>query len=136
LYLLDSDAARKLCQYLLLDEFAKSLGCGFQDFAVLPQLRFQLSTQNESKALKKLGSSDAVLLAQKLVASAAEVDLSPDAANNLLQISRPDIDSGEAVFFAALSRRDQDIMVSGDKRAYVALSSIEGIRWSRAYGCD
>jgi hypothetical protein len=126
LYLLDSDAARKLCQYLLLDEFAASLGCGFQEFAVLPQLKFQLATQNESKALKKLGSSEAVLLAQALVAAAAEIDLSPDAANKVLQISRPDIDSGEALLFAALCHRDQDMMVSGDKRAYVALSGIEG----------
>ncbi len=126
MYLLDSDAARKLCQYLLLDEFAASLGCGLQEFAVLPQLKFQLATQNESKALKKLGSSDAVLLAQALVAAAAEIDLSPEAANNLLQLSRPDIDSGEAVLFAALSQRDQDMMISGDKRAYVALSGIEG----------
>ncbi|MGE8362443.1 hypothetical protein [Pseudomonas sp.] len=126
MYLLDSDAARKLCQYLLLDEFAASLGCGLQELAVLPQLKFQLSTQNESKALKKLGSREAVLLAQALVAAAVEIDLSPDAANNLLQISRPDIDSGEAVMFASLSQRDQDMMISGDKRAYVALSGIEG----------
>ncbi|KTT39839.1 hypothetical protein RSA46_05585 [Pseudomonas oryzihabitans] len=132
MYLLDSDAARKLCQYLLLDEFAASLGCGFQEFAVLPQLKFQLATQNESKALKKLGSSEAVLLAQTLVAAAVEIDLSPDAANTLLQISRPDIDSGEAVLFAALSQRDQDMMVSGDKRAYAALSGslVEGL-WLR-----
>jgi len=126
LYLLDSDAARKLCQYLLLDEFAESLGCGFQDFAVLPQLKFQLAIQHESKALKKLGSSEAVLLAQALVAAALEIDLSPGAANNLLQLNRPDIDSGEAVLFAALSQREEDMMVSGDKRAYVALSGIEG----------
>lgn len=103
-----------------------SLGCGFQDFAVLPQLKFQLAIQNEPKALKKLGSREAVLLAQTLVGAAAEIDLSPDAANNLLQISRPDIDSGEAVLFAALSQRDEGTMVSGDKRAYLALSGIEG----------
>lgn len=126
MYLLDSDAARKLCQYLLLEELAVCIGCSLQDFAVLPQLKFQLSIQNKSKALKRLGSSEAVLLAQALIDAAAEIDLSPDAANNLLQISRPDIDSGEAVLFAALSQSSDDTMVSGDKRAYVALSDIEG----------
>lgn len=126
MYLLDSDAARKLCQYLLLDEFAESLDCSFRDFAVLPQLKFQLAIQHDQKALKKLGSREAVLLAQALICAAVEINLTPDAANNLLQMDRPDIDSGEAVLFAALSQGNDDKMVSGDKRAYIALSGIEG----------
>lgn len=80
---------------------AESLDCSFRDFAVLPQLKFQLAIQHDQKALKKLGSREAVLLAQVLICAAVEINLTPDAANNLLQTDRPDIDSGEAVLFAA-----------------------------------
>lgn len=61
MYLLDSDAAKSLCQYLLLDELALALECPLSDFAILPQLRFQLRLNKPDAALKKLGSQDAVV---------------------------------------------------------------------------
>ncbi|MGL4316097.1 MAG: hypothetical protein ACRCTL_05745 [Pseudomonas sp.] len=127
MYLLDSDAAKKICQYRLLYELAGALGCTLGDFAVLPQLKFQLRLATADKALSKLGSPEAVDLAKQLVAAASEVVVVADSANPLLQLNRPDIDSGEATLFAALHGDDESALVSGDKRAFVALSKVDGV---------
>jgi hypothetical protein len=136
LYLLDSDAAKKICQYHLLHELAGALDCAISDFAVLPQLKFQLRLTKDEKALAKLGTEEAVSLARNLVASASEVEVSAEAANPLLLLNRPDIDSGEATLFAALHGAEGAELLSGDKRAYVALSKVDGMPvvdalWSR-----
>lgn len=135
MYLLDSDAAKKICQYHLLHELAGALGCGLESFAVLPQLKFQLKLADDGKALAKLGTQEAVDLARQLVAAATEVEILAEAANPLLQLGRPDIDSGEVTLFAALHGNDAELL-SGDKRAYVALSKVEGVQetddlWAR-----
>lgn len=127
MYLLDSDAARKLCQYELIEELIVLLDCTMVDVAVLPQLKFQLWLTNDAKALKKLGTANAVELARRLVASALEVEVSASSANPLLELNRPDIDSGEATLFAALCERSDSSLVSGDKRAFIALSKVDGI---------
>lgn len=127
LYLLDSDAAKKICQYRLLHELARALNCALGDFAVLPQLKFQLKLAKDDKALAKLGTQEAVDLARQLVADASEVEVVAESANPLLQLNRPDIDSGEATLFAALHGNEGAELVSGDKRAYVALSKVEGM---------
>ncbi len=127
MYLLDSDAAKKICQYLLLHELAGALGGGLDDFAVLPQLKFQLKLANDNKARAKLGTAEAVGLARQLVNTATEVEIVAEVANPLLQLNRPDIDSGEATLFAALHGNDEAGLLSGDKRAYVALSKVNGM---------
>ena len=127
MYLLDSDAARKLCQYELLDELVVALGCSLQEIAVLPQLKFQLRLTSPDKALAKLGSANAVEIATRLVATAREVEISAAAANPLLELNRPDIDSGEATLFAALCEEKESSLISGDKRAFVALSRVDGL---------
>lgn len=126
MYLLDSDAARKLCQYQLLDELVELLGCQLCEVAVLPQLKFQLRLANESKALAKLGTINSVALARRLVATAREVEISAASANPLLELNRPDIDIGEAILFAALSEESDSSLISGDKRAFIALSKVDG----------
>lgn len=136
MYLLDSDAAKKICQYHLLHELAGALNCAMGDFAVLPQLKFQLKLSKDEKALAKLGTEEAVALARQLVAAASEVEIVAEAANPLLQLNRPDIDSGEATLFAALHGNEESELLSGDKRAYVALSRVDGMAvvdalWSR-----
>ncbi|KPW28152.1 Uncharacterized protein ALO59_04315 [Pseudomonas amygdali pv. mellea] len=127
MYLLDSDAARKLCQYELIEELIVLLGCTIGDVAVLPQLKFQLRLTNDVKALEKLGTANAVDLAKRLIASAQEVEVSATSANPLLELNRPDIDTGEATLFAALCERSDSSLVSGDKRAFIALSRVNGI---------
>lgn len=127
MYLLDSDAAKKICQYRLLHELASALGCALSEFAVLPQLKFQLKLANADKAHEKLGSPEAVDMAEQLVAAASEVVVLVDTANPLLQLNRPDIDSGEATLFAALYGDNDSNLVSGDKRAFVALSKVCGV---------
>lgn len=136
MYLLDSDVARKLCQYQLVHELARALKCPLAGFAVLPQLAFQLRLRDPHAALKKLGSVEAVTLATELVSLANVVELKVEQSNYALNIERPDIDSGEAVLFAALHQSDQDSLLSGDKRAFVALSKINdelvaGCMWAR-----
>lgn len=136
MYLLDSDAARKLCQYQLIHELARALNCTLMDLAVLPQLIFQLRLSDPQAALKKLGSEESVALAIDLVRHASTVEVRMEQSNHILNFERPDIDSGEAVLFAALYQNTQDSLVSGDKRAFVALSNVadpistEGI-WAR-----
>ncbi len=125
MYLLDSDAARKLCQYQLIHELIRALDCRLTDLAVLPQLPFQLRLNNPPAALKKLGSEDAVVLAKELIRHASIVEVRVEQSNYFLDIERPDIDSGEAVLFAAMYQSPSDYMVSGDKRAFVALSKID-----------
>ncbi|WP_417500148.1 hypothetical protein [Methylophaga sp.] len=127
MYLLDSDAAKKVCQYQLLDELSQALDSPLNEFAVLPQLKFQLRLNNDIKSLEKLGSPEAVRLANLLVEQAAEVEIVAETANPILELNRPDIDSGEAILFAALYGSDNDSMLSGDKRAFVALSKINEI---------
>lgn len=127
LFLLDSDAAKKMCQYHLLYELAAALGCGLEHFGVLPQLKFQLKLTKDDKALAKLGTEEAVSLARKLVAAAIEVEVAAESANPLLELNRPDIDSGEATLFAALHSHGDAALVSGDKRAYIALSKIDDV---------
>lgn len=126
MYLLDSDAAKKICQYRLLHELAEALDCALTDFAVLPQLKFQLKISKADKALAKLGTEEAVDLACQLIAAASEVEVVAESANPLLLLNRPDIDSGEATLFAALHGNNAELL-SGDKRAYVALSKIDGV---------
>lgn len=136
MYLLDSDAARKLCQYQLIHELTRALECALTDLAVLPQLIFQLRLNNPENALKKLGSNESVTMAIELVRHANTVEVLIEQSNHILDFERPDIDSGEAVLFAALYQNAQDRLISGDKRAFVALSNItdpiptEGI-WAR-----
>ncbi|KRW70318.1 hypothetical protein [Stutzerimonas nitrititolerans] len=127
LYLLDSDAAKKLCQYQLLHELTRTLGCSLDNFAVLPQLRFQLKLDKDDKALAKLGTQEAVNLARELVAVASSVEIEANDANPLLQLNRPDIDSGEATLFAALHGNGNAELCSGDKRAFIALSAINDV---------
>lgn len=124
MYLLDSDAARKLCQYELINELARALSCSLADMAILPQLPFQLRLNSPAAALKKLGSDAAVTQAKELVRHAKIVEVRVDQSNIFLDVERPDIDSGEAVLFAALYQSPDDRMLSGDKKAFVALSKI------------
>ncbi|MDR5885966.1 hypothetical protein [Vreelandella janggokensis] len=123
--MLDSDAAKKICQYCLLDELASSLACSLDDFSVLPQLRYQLKINNREKSLEKLGSESALHEASKLIGHSSEVEVSQGAANLLLELNQPDIDSGEATLFAATYETGGDFL-SGDKRAFIAISKING----------
>lgn len=55
-----------------------------------------------------------------------DISVGPDSRNALCRHrERPDIDSGEAVLFAALHQSPDDRMLSGDKKAFVALSKID-----------
>lgn len=127
MYFLDSDAAKKICQYHLLHELVGALKCSLSDFAVLPQLRFQLKLSDDQKALSKLETAEAVELARQLVSAASTVVIDAGVANSIFQLERPDIDTGEAVLFAALLSDKQSELVSGDKRAYVALSKVDSV---------
>lgn len=125
MYLLDSDAAKKLCQYCLINELASSLACSLDEFSVLPQLHYQLRLNNQKKSLEKLGSESALQEAFRLIERSSEVEVSQDSANLLLELNQPDIDSGEAILFAATHEMGGDLL-SGDKRAFIAISKING----------
>ncbi|WP_126966833.1 hypothetical protein [Xanthomonas arboricola] len=125
-YLLDSDAAKSLCQYGLIEELATALGVTISDFSVLSQLRFQLHVANPAKALAKLGSDLAVAQVNLLVSEASEVVVLVESANYALLEGTPDIDGGELALFAALCEDITAGLITGDKRSLVALCKIEG----------
>ena len=124
--MLDSDAAKKICQYELLPELLQALGCEVTSLAVLPQLKYQLKVKDDAKALSRLGTIEAVTQIRQLVTSAHEAEVTVDMANPVLELSGPDIDSGEAALFAAMLSETESKLISGDKRAFIALSKIDG----------
>lgn len=126
-WLLDSDAAKCMCKYRLVDELAAALGVDLTALCILPQLRFQLRLHEPRKALSKLGSADAVAQATRLVEHAAEVTVLTDSANLALLEATPDIDGGELALFAALLDAHDSGLITGDKRAIIALSGVSGI---------
>lgn len=136
LYLLDSDAAKKLCQYQLLYELTVALGCSLGDFAVLPQLRFQLKLDKDDKALAKLGTQAAVDLARDLVASASSVEIEADAANPLLQLNRPDIDSGEATLLLHCTATTTHISAVATSERSLPSPRLMTCQWSMPCGRD
>lgn len=123
-YLLDSDAAKALCQYGLIEDLATALGVSLSDFSVLSQLRFQLHVADPPKALKKLGTELAVAQVNLLVSQASEVIVLVDSANYALLEGTPDIDGGELALFAALCEDSSAGLITGDKRSLVALCKV------------
>lgn len=134
-WLLDSDAAICLCKYVLVDDLARALGVPLMAICVLPQLRYQLHLASKEKALKKLGSELAFEQACRLVETAQEVSVLVSSANQALLAATPDIDGGELALFAALLDSEQSGLITGDKRALVALSRLDGepteVLWAR-----
>lgn len=134
-WLLDSDAATCLCKYGLIDDLARALNVPLTAVCVLPQLRYQLHLANKPKALKKLGSEFAFEQACYLVETAQEVSVLVSSANQALLAATPDIDGGELALFAALLDSDRSGLVTGDKRALIALASLDGdsaeVLWAR-----
>ena len=123
-YLLDSDAAKAVCQYGLIEELAAALNVALSDFSVLSQLRFQLHVADPAKALRKLGSELAVAQINLLVTQASEVIVLVDSANYALLEGTPDIDGGELALFAALCEDSSAGLITGDKRSLVALCKV------------
>lgn len=135
-YLLDSDVAKALCQYCLVEDLAIALGVTVSDFAVLSQLRFQLHHGNRSRSLKKLGSERAVQQLDVLISQCSEVVALVESANFLLLSGTPDIDGGELALFAALCEDPTAELVTGDKRALIALCKVgepvsSAFRWAQ-----
>lgn len=125
-YLLDSDAAKALCQYGLIEDLAIALGVELSDFSILAQLRYQLHVANPAKALIKLGSELAMAQVNLLVSKASEVVVLIESANYALLEGTPDVDGGELAMFAAICDDDTAGLITGDKRSLVALCKVEG----------
>ncbi|UXL29487.1 hypothetical protein [Stenotrophomonas maltophilia] len=135
-YLLDSDAAKSLCQYGLIEDLATALGIKLSDFSILSQLRFQLHVANPAKSLLKLGSDLAVAQVNLLVSQASEVVVLTESANYALLEGTPDIDGGELALFAALCEDNSAGLITGDKRSLVALCKVgasiqESFNWAQ-----
>jgi len=125
-WLIDSDSATCMCKFGFVDDLTKALGVPLQALCILPQLRYQLNLAKPAKALEKLGSIEAVEQAQWLTAHATEVIVLADSANQALLEATPDIDGGELALFAALLDSTDSGLITGDKRALIALSKVEG----------
>lgn len=115
-----------MCKFGFVDDLAKALGVPLKALCILPQLRYQLHLAKPAKAFKKLGSIEAFEQAQRLTDHATEVIVLADSANRALLEATPDIDGGELALFAALLDSTDSGLITGDKRALIALSKIEG----------
>lgn len=129
MFILDSDVARKICQYGILDELSKSTEMPLSNFFILPQLRFQLKINDSVKSIKLLGSEEAYDLARKMIMECREIKISSSDFTNkvLTTLNAPDIDSGEATLFTAIILDIHKKLITGDKRAIKALSSLINI---------
>lgn len=125
-YLIDSDVARCMCTYGLIEDLATALGVELTDFFILSQLQYQLRLANPAKALKKLGSVEGVQQAKLLVENASEIEVMTESANYVLLDGTPGIDGGELALLAALCDNPDTGLVTGDKRALVALCLVAG----------
>jgi hypothetical protein len=123
--LLDSDAARKLIQYLLLEEISNVYGIPFTSYVVLPQLKYQLKFNDAAKSQTILGSAASYSLLAKLISEASEaVVIDSDAANLVMGLNRVNLDIGEQVLLAVLASQENSKMLTGDKKAIVSISKI------------
>lgn len=126
MYLFDSDVARKLAQYRMLTEFTTAYKCTLGEIAVLPELKFQLKLSDKSKAVKILGSEECYDEVSKLLEEANEaVPVDSDKANEILAMNHSNLDIGEQTLLAVLVSDTSNILISGDKRAFIAISQIE-----------
>lgn len=126
MYFLDSDVVRKTAQFNLFDELAYAYEIGLNSFAVLPELKYQLHIADKEKSIEKLGNEESYLSLYSFIDAAEEIDFIPsDAANKILELDQSNLDTGEQVLLAAVSSTENSKMISGDKRAFVAISKIE-----------
>jgi len=125
IYLLDSDAIKKLAQYDLLLELGIAYDSEPESFAVLPELKYQLHLGNHTKAVDKLGSQKSYEALNSFLARAKEVlVVATSAANEILELNQSNLDIGEQTLLAAMASSSDNQLISGDKRAFVAISKI------------
>lgn len=121
--LIDNDAALKLSQYFLVDEFYQISG-GTDHIFILPTLKFRFHLDDDKKALKYTRDETVLEVLRAFVSSVNEINIEPSDAI-LSEFSDIDgIDPGEAVLFALTASDDQSLTVTGDKRALIALSDM------------
>jgi hypothetical protein len=126
IYLIDNDAIKKLAQYNLLTELCSAYDVQPNNFAVLPELKFQLKLKNKPKAVEKLGDESSFNRLVEFLKLAQEVIVhKTDSANEILKLNQSNLDFGEQTLLAALSSNAESKMLSGDKRAFHAISKIE-----------
>jgi len=117
---IDCDVASKLARWGVLDEVWNTLDLDNHDVYVPASLKFRFQLQDDAKALKKCGSAAAVEQLRRFVGKVGDP---PDAQDELIVVlsSEPGIDSGESVLFASAATQDDAVIITGDKKAIVAL---------------
>lgn len=125
MYLLDSDVARKLAQYCITVEFLSAYETTSDQVSVLPALRFQLKLNDKDKAVSLLGSEEAYLEICNLLKDAEEaIPIDSEKANEILAMNQSNLDIGEQTLLAVLASDPTNKLISGDKRAFVAISEL------------
>lgn len=119
--LMDNDALLKLARYDLLEESICVLDCGKENVFVLAAAKYALLPNNNR--LKRCREEESALRLEKFLNTSTT--LQTDAVNSeymdKLNIV-PAIDAGEAVLFAAGASNPNSLVLTGDKRALLALS--------------
>ena len=122
--LADNDIVKKLAICNLLDETVRALGVSHSEILVLPSARFKLGVaKNPDKARSQLGS-DAFDRLKLFLANVGVISVTPPPDEQLLFDDALDIDSGEAILFAASAHYADCVIATGDKRCLRALSCL------------
>ncbi|MGA3941091.1 hypothetical protein ACI2TU_07790 [Ralstonia nicotianae] len=120
--LLDNDALLKLVRYDLLDAALDALQATRDDVQVLAQSKYVLLPAKDR--LKRCKDEASATRLEEFLASAARIDaerIDADALDALT--AQPNLDAGEALLLATAATDRDTLVVTGDKRALVALCS-------------
>lgn len=121
--LADNDVIFKLAACDLLDRALHVLGLSRDDVFVLNTIKYQLQKQRRRTKLEAKYGREGVKRALEFVLSVHEIDSEPDLDDLATLAVVEDIDSGEAVIFAATKGSSDSILLMGDKRALTAICS-------------
>lgn len=122
LLLIDNDAILKLGRYDLLSKLSAVIGSDLTDVRTLPTAKYTLlPAANRLKRCKDPASANRV---EAFLATSTPLEEGAADAEVLDQLNEsPGIDSGEALLIAAAAANSDAVIITGDKRALLALCS-------------
>ena len=121
--LLDNDIVLKVSQYDVVQTFLSTCTIPGNTY-VLPTLKYALRLKDADKALQRIGSREGIDAVNCLLKSVSELEYGPP--SHILSIfqNEDEIDTGEAILFAAALSLDESLTITGDKKALTALAKL------------
>lgn len=124
--LADNDLILKLAQCGLLNDLPQLLGVdALHEIFVSSTAKFQLLPKNEVKALSKAGNEATLHSIKEFLGKVAVIPEVQDESVLVRMEGIPGIDFGEQQLLAAMLELDHPLLVTGDKRALMAVANNE-----------